>query len=716
MPRDIPIANGRLLITFDSKYQIRDFYFPHPGRENQSVGGPFKFGVWADGNFSWVDSDDWSRQLKYRDETLVTEVLLRSDRLGLALVSNDAVDFHENVFLRRLVVHNLTDRPRDVRVFFHQDFHISESAIGDTAYYDPSTSAMVHYKRNRYFLAGCKTDAGDAFDQWATGTKEFGGSEGTWRDAEDGSLQGNPIAQGSVDSTLGISLKLEPNGQGGLSYWIAAGKDHHEVRAINHTVADKSPQEMVKRTDEYWRAWVNKEEMNFAELPASIIESFKRSLLLIRTNLDDNGAILAANDSDIETFNGDTYSYVWPRDGALTAYALDVAGFAELTRRFYTFMKTLITPDGYFLHKYTPDGTLGSSWHPWVSNGVTQLPIQEDETALILWGLWKHYNEHRDIEFISGFYREVIKRAADFMVEYRDSGTGLPLPSWDLWEERRGIHTYTVCTVWAGLQAAARFANLFGEHEYVAKYVQAAGEVKQALVKYLYLPQLGRFARSINGNPFVMLAASGGGRSEKSPPKGGTTSGGTTSGLTFDYDTKIDASILAVSYFGVLEPDDPMTRSTADAVRNRLWVKTQVGGLARYEDDHYHQVSQDVERVPGNPWFVCTLWAAEYDIATAQSKEELQGALDLIEWTTRHALPSGVLSEQVDPFTDAPLSVSPLTWSHAQLVTTVMEYLEKLRQLGLCVGCSQPLFDYVRRDAGVIPPRLHAFDDKLSGA
>jgi glucoamylase len=43
MPRDIPIANGRLLITFDSKYQIRDFYFPHPGRENQSVGGPFRF-------------------------------------------------------------------------------------------------------------------------------------------------------------------------------------------------------------------------------------------------------------------------------------------------------------------------------------------------------------------------------------------------------------------------------------------------------------------------------------------------------------------------------------------------------------------------------------------------------------------------------------------------------------------------------------------------
>ena len=43
-----------------------------------------------------------------------------------------------------------------------------------------------------------------------------------------------------------------------------------------------------------------------------------------------------------------------------------------------------------------------------------------------------------------------------------------------------------------------------------------------------------------------------------------------------------------------------------------------------------------------------------------------------------HELPGGLLSEQVDPHTGAPLSVSPLTWSHAELVVTVEEYLTKL--------------------------------------
>lgn len=679
MPRDIPVSNGKLLVTFDSQFHIRDFFYPHPGRENQSGGSPFRFGVWADGAFSWVSSDEWVRKLEYLEETLVTKVQLQCDRLGIEMQVNDTVDFFEDALIRRVEVHNLWPQPREVKLFFHQDFHISETPIGDTAFYDPNTSAVIHYKRNRYFLASCMTDGKPSFDQWATGSKEFKGAEGTWRDAEDGVLQGNPITQGLVDSTIGISIYVGPDVHKAVYYWIAAGRSYEEVRRINSVVRDKGPAELMTRTADYWRAWVNKESIDYDELPEKAIEVYKRSLLVIRTNIDDNGAILAANDSDVEDYNGDTYSYVWPRDGALTAYAMDISGFAELTRRFYWFMKDLITPDGYFLHKYTPDGTVGSSWHPWFANGVKQLPIQEDETALILWGLWKHYNEHRDIEFITEFYRKVIKTAADFMVGYRDVDTGLPLASWDLWEERHAVHTFTVSTVWAGLQAAVRFADLFGEQDLVAKYSKAADEVKDALIKYLYLPNLGRFAKSMN-----------------LPGKGSKP----------EYDLTVDASLIGIWYFGVLEVDDPMVQSTMEAVKNSLWTNTEVGGLARYENDGYHRVPNEKTKVIGNPWFVCTLWLAEYEILRASSLDELHQTLTLIEWVVDRALPSGVLAEQVNPYTDAPLSVSPLTWSHAQFVTTVMGYLQRVREFSSCEGCGKPLFDYVRRDTGVIPARI----------
>jgi GH15 family glucan-1,4-alpha-glucosidase len=49
--------------------------------------------------------------------------------------------------------------------------------------------------------------------------------------------------------------------------------------------------------------------------------------------------------------------------------------------------------------------------------------------------------------------------------------------------------------------------------------------------------------------------------------------------------------------------------------------------------------------------------------------------MDILDWAAAHALPSGVMAEQVHPYTNVPLSVSPLTWSHATLVMTVREYL-----------------------------------------
>ena len=40
MPRDIPVGNGTLLVTFDKGYRIRDLYFPNVGKENHTEGSP----------------------------------------------------------------------------------------------------------------------------------------------------------------------------------------------------------------------------------------------------------------------------------------------------------------------------------------------------------------------------------------------------------------------------------------------------------------------------------------------------------------------------------------------------------------------------------------------------------------------------------------------------------------------------------------------------
>jgi GH15 family glucan-1,4-alpha-glucosidase len=128
-----------------------------------------------------------------------------------------------------------------------------------------------------------------------------------------------------------------------------------------------------------------------------------------------------------------------------------------------------------------------------------------------------------------------------------------------------------------------------------------------------------------------------------------------------------------------------------NAIKERLWVKTDVGGIARYEGDIYHRVSDRLQEVPGNPWFICTLWLAQWTIAKAQNSEELQEAIPILEWVASRALPSGVLAEQVHPFNNQPLSVSPLTWSHATFVTTVLEYVSKAGEVDICPSCGNPM-------------------------
>ena len=697
MPRDIPVGNGRMLVTFDNRYQVRDVYFPHVGQENHAGAGPCRFGVYCDvpgakgHQLAWTSDAGWNIRQRYLRDTLTTSVSLDHRELKLSLYCNDTVDFHRNILVRKIKVRNAADYERAVQIVHHQDFNMFGAKIGDTAYYDPELRSIVHYRGKRYLLVSFWANGEQRIDEYATGTSGFHGAEGTWRDAEDGHLQGNPIAQGSVDSTIAHHLTIPPDGEKTLYMVLVAGHSRDELLELHKWLMKMGPQGVLDRTSSYWRLWVGGTNINFGNLPTKVVELFKRSLLVLRTQIDNGGAIVAANDSDIMQFSRDTYSYVWPRDGALVANALDMAGFPDIARWFYKYCSDVLTEEGYFYHKYNPDGSPASSWHPWVLKGNRAMPIQEDETALVVWALWRHYFRYRDIEFIRPLWVDIVQKAADFMVRYRDPRTGLPLPSYDLWEERWGVHAFTVATVYGGLKAAHNFAVCFGDREKAEVYAKAAEEVKAGAARYLYSERLGRFVRRLVSLD-VPKPPDNGSYEERDP----LTTESRTEDL-FEVDETVDASLFAIYKFHLFEADDPRVQSTMTAVQQKLWVKTSVGGVARYENDYYHRISDDIARIPGNPWFICTLWLADYFIARANTSDQLKQALPIFEWAANHALESGVLAEQVNPFTNEPLSVSPLTWSHATVVSTAIKYLEKLEQLQLCHTCNQPVYRLRRR-------------------
>lgn len=643
MPRDLPIGNGSVLVAFDAQYRLADFFFPRVGMENQAA-AKFRFGVWCDDALHWTDEAPWQRTLDYLRDTLVTDVLLQNDAVGLRLRCYDTVDADTNVYLRKIVVRNLREDARELKLFFHHDFALYGNGIGDTAMYEPHSQSVIHYKAKRFILINC--DSG--VREYACGKSTTVGAEPTWR-TEGGALSMSPIAQGAVESTIAIPLHLDASGSATVFYWMCAGRTHAEVRKLDEQVRTETGAHVLSRTGSHWYTWVNKAGIELHSLPDEIIDLYRRSLLIVSTQCDRGGAVIAANDSDIQWGHNDHYSYMWTRDAAFVCDAMDRAGYPEITRRFLNFANRVILDEGFFLHKYNPDGSPAPLWHPWVRDGKPQLPIQLDETALVIWLVARHYERTRDLDLLRDVYKRLVVSAADFLARYRDQDLCLPQPCFDLWEERQGIFTFTCATVWAGLTAAADLANLFNDQERKTTYSKAAAELREGMKKHLWLEDESRFAR----------------------------------GLTVDgeLDKTVDASAFGTFYFGVFPASSGMVTGTMRAIRERLWVQTDVGGIARYENDAYHRISDETQRIPGNPWIICTLWLAEHTIATASSTEELQSALDLVRWARAKATPSLVLPEQVDPYDGQPLSVAPLTWSHAQVISVVLGYLERARSL-----------------------------------
>jgi GH15 family glucan-1,4-alpha-glucosidase len=141
--------------------------------------------------------------------------------------------------------------------------------------------------------------------------------------------------------------------------------------------------------------------------------------------------------------------------------------------------------------------------------------------------------------------------------------------------------------------------------------------------------------------------------------------------LKEDGELQIDNSLDISNLYGPfmysgLDLDDPRIINTAVQVETRLYNSSPIGGVIRYENDGYFLSKTQYK---GNPWVVCTAWLAQYHMALGDKEK----AKALLDWSTAREMPSGVLSEQYDPEDGSPLGVTPLVWSHAELINTILD-------------------------------------------
>lgn len=641
MARPIVLSNGELHVGINRFGLVHDLYFPYVGLENHAAGQwlRHRVGVWISGEISWLDDGDWELTFRYPHRALIGHTVAKNARLGVLLEFDDVVDSAMSAFMRNIHVVNMWDHPREIRLFMHQAFVIGDARSNtDTAQYLPDSEAILHYRGRRAFIVSGTTD-GEPFDQHTVGLFGIEGHEGTYRDADDGELSLCNVEHGRVDSTLRFKLDIPAASSKRVHYWIAAGTSMREALYINKQVREDGVLKRLLETADWWHQWL-KPALHVAEkIDPEHQEGFIKSVMIMKSQMDKRGAVIASTDTTMLNYSRDAYAYTWPRDGAFVLWPLIRMGYVDEPRRFFEFCRRGLHPSGYLMHKYRADGALGSSWHPYLhADGSYAPPIQEDETALVLFVFAQFYQMHSDARLLRDFYEPMVLPMANFLASYIDEHTGLPRPTYDLWEERFLTTTYTVSTVYAALLAAADLAEAADDPDSSVRWRAAADDIFAAAHKHLYNADRKAFYKGII-----------------------VKDGHIEHDQTFDMSSVFGAFMFGLFPIG----SDEMTNSI-ETLKETFGVNDGTLGLPRYEDDNYRRVGSDVT---GNWWIITTLWLAQYYLESNQPIE----AKKILAWVQRHADTTGILPEQVSPHDDSMVSVAPLTWSHAEYVATLLD-------------------------------------------
>lgn len=640
MGRPITLSNGEMHVGLNTHGMVHDFYYPYVGFENHAAAKNLqhRIGLWVDGQFSWLDDGSWVIDHSYHDNVLISRSIASHSGLGIRLEFDDFVDSDQSAFIRNVEIINQRDAARSVVLYFHQVFVISNDHYADTVQYLPTDKAILHYKGNRAFVINGQHAGSKGFDQFSVGLYGVEGHEGTFRDAEDGHLSGNLVEHGSsVDSVIGFEMRLAVHDSERVCYWIAAGKSQREALVINQRILSDGPLHRLMATSTSWHAWLATAQHAVDKLPNNLKQPFVRSLLLLKSQIDKRGAVIASTDTTMLNYSRDSYAYAWPRDGAYAVWPLVRLGYRDEPLAFFNFCRRTMHAGGYLMHKYTADGGLGSSWHPYHAKGNSvTAPIQSDETAIVLFVFAHYYQLHKDEKLLRDYYPTLVAPMANFLAGFISHSTRLPQPSFDLWERLYETTTYTTAVTYGALVEAARLAEAYGADEDATRWRTMADDIHDN-ANSLFDETTGNFIKGFREDGTV--------------------------------DTTVDISSVFGAYmFGLFDVHSDQVRRALENCVSVLTTSDRHPGLARFANDEYDR--RDPSHV-GNPWFIATLWRAQYALET----NDRALAEKLVQWVTDSMLPTGVLSEQIDPDSRAFVSVSPLTWSQAEYVATLLDMI-----------------------------------------
>ena len=303
------------------------------------------------------------------------------------------------------------------------------------------------------------------------------------------------------------------------------------------------------------------------------------------------------------------YRNAWLRDGAFVADAMSRAGERESAEAFFSWCAAVVEARAERMAAgEILDGRFTAEGDevpgPWSA-------AQLDGYGAWVWALGGHLSRH-EVDPAPWL------PAAELSLRY--AADCWRTPCFDWWEERRGVHVATLAALYGGLTAGV-------------------------------IPDAWATDAADSIRAVVLREGVVGGRLGARLGEGG-----------------LDASLLGVATFGLLEPDDPVSKATVRAVESELVVGR---GVHRHTDDVFYG---------GGLWLLLAGLLGWHYAMTGR----VDDARAELEWIAAAATAEGELPEQVDEHLLRPEArvawverwgppACPLLWSHALFLTLALE-------------------------------------------
>ena len=623
---DAVIGNQNIVASFTKNGElIRIFY---PNRDYKQILDFFHVGLKVnDSNIVYLHEDInniYTQQYEEKTNILNTKIL--NTYFNLEILQSDYASIKEdNIIVKKYKFKNENTIDLNLNLLVH--------------------SALVNSNNNR--VSGmCKNDTLMQYNHeytMCTFSKEKISSSqinNTKANISDGKIWDKDYVGMSADSSISYDLgTLKPGETKEFELYIYLDNNKYEIDNLEKTIDRikkkdfRTEYEAVKK---YWKKYLKDHdglELDLKETPKNrkVEEIYDRTILLYALLVNnETGGISAAVEIDENLSKCGGYDYCWPRDAVFITSAMDILKMQKEVEKFYkSFCKNTQSRNGMWEQRFYTDGRLAPCWG-----------YQIDETASVVFGVYKHYLETKDKKFLKDNLKmceKAIKYLEKYIEDILENKNEMPV-SYDLWEMHEGTSIYGISSIFSAFDSMIKIYEELKEEftknrvkqENVNKEKQNIREenvrIKEYILKTFYSDGKKSFVRNIE-------------------------------------DKKMDISILgAVIPFNVFTPKEKKITNTVERIN--MTLRTYTGGYERFEEDHY---------MGGKPWVLATLWMANYYIEIGEKKK----AKECFEYVIKTSSEHGFLAEQIDNEKMAPAWVIGLGWSHAMFIIVLKKMLEK---------------------------------------